>query len=30
MFHKLHFLGMNGDLGDRVRGVGGETWKGCE
>ena len=30
MFHKLHVLGMNGDLLDRVREVGSETWKGCE
>ena len=22
--------GMNGDLWDRVRGLGRETWKGCE
>ena len=29
-FHKLHILGMNGDLWDRVRGLGSETWKGCE
>ena len=28
MFHKLHVLGMNGDLLDRVRGLGSETWKG--
>ena len=30
MFHKLHFIGMNNDLSDRVREVGSETWKGCE
>ena len=29
-FHKLHFPGMNDDLWDRVRGLGSETWKGCE
>ena len=29
-FHKLHVIGLNGDLWDRVRGVGNETWKGCE
>ena len=29
-FHKLHVLGMNDDLWDRVCGVGSETWKGCE
>ena len=30
MFDKLHVLGMNDDLWDRVRGVGCEIWKGCE
>ena len=30
MFHKLHVLGMNDDLWDKVRGLGSETWKGCE
>ena len=30
MFHKLHVLGMNDDLWDRVRGLGNETWKGCK
>ena len=30
MLLKLHFLGMNDDLWDRVRGLGSETWKGCE
>ena len=30
MLHKLHVLGMNDDLWDRVRGLGSETWKGCE
>ena len=29
-FHKLHVLGMNNDLQDRVRGLDSETWKGCE
>ena len=29
-FHKLHVLGMNDDLWDRVRKVGSESWKGCE
>ena len=29
-FHKLHVLGMNDDLWDRVHGLGSETWKGCE
>ena len=29
-FHKLHVLGMNDDLWDRVRGLGSKTWKGCE
>ena len=29
-FHKLHVLGMNDDLWDKVRGIGSETWKGCE
>ena len=28
MFQKLHALGMNNDLWDRVRGLGSETWKG--
>ena len=28
MFHKLHVLGMNDDLWDRVREVDSETWKG--
>ena len=26
---KLHVLGKNDDLWDRVRGLGSETWKGC-
>ena len=29
-FHKLHVLGMNDDLWDKVRELGSETWKGCE
>ena len=29
-FHKLHVVGMNDDLWDKVRGLGSETWKGCE
>ena len=29
-FHKLHVLGINDDLWDRVCGLGSETWKGCE
>ena len=29
-FHKLHVLGMNDNLWDRVHEVGNETWKGCE
>ena len=29
-FHKLHVLGMNDDLWDRVRGLGSEIWKGRE
>ena len=28
--HKLHVLGMNDDLWDRVCGLGSGTWKGCE
>ena len=28
--HKLHVLGMNDNLWDRVRGLGSGTWKGCE
>ena len=28
--HKLHALGMNDDLWDKVRGLDSETWKGCE
>ena len=30
MIHKLHVLGMNDDLWDRVRRLGSETWKGSE
>ena len=30
MFHKLHVLGMNDDLWDRVCGLDSETLKGCE
>ena len=30
IFYKLHVLGMNDDLWDRVFDVGHETWKGCE
>ena len=30
IFHKLHILGMNDDLWGRVRGLGSETWKGCD
>ena len=29
-FHKLHVLGMNDDLWDRVCGLSSETWLGCE
>ena len=29
-FHKLHVLGMNDDLWNKVCGLGSETWKGCE
>ena len=29
-FHKLHVLGMNDDLRDQARGLGSETWQGCE
>ena len=29
-FLKLHVLGMNDDLWDRVRELGSETWKGRE
>ena len=29
-FLKLHVLGMNEDLWDRVCRLGSETWKGCE
>ena len=30
MFHKLHVLGMNDALWDRVHGLGSETWKKCK
>ena len=30
MFLKLHVPWMNYDLWDRVRGLGSETWRGCE
>ena len=30
MLYKLHVLGMNDDLWDKVRGLGSGTWKGCE
>ena len=29
-FHRLHVLGMNDNLWDRVLGLGSETWSGCE
>ena len=29
-FHKLHVLGINDNLRDRVRGLGSETWKEYE
>ena len=29
-FHKLHVLGKDDDLWDGVRGLGSDTWKGCE
>ena len=29
-FHKLHVIGMNDHLWDRVLGLGSETWKECE
>ena len=29
-FHKLHVLGMNDDLWDKVIGLGSEIWKRCE
>ena len=28
--NRLLVLGMNGDLWDKIRGLGSETWKGCE
>ena len=30
MFHKLHVIGMNDDLWDKVCRLGSEIWKGCE
>ena len=30
IFHKLHVLGMNDDLWDKVCGLCSETWKGGE
>ena len=30
MFHKLHVLGMNDDLWDKICILGSETWKGFE
>ena len=30
MLYKLHVLGMNDGLWDKVRGLGSETWKGCK
>ena len=30
MFHELHIPRMDDDLWDRARGLGSETWKGCE
>ena len=29
-FHELHVLWRNDDLWDKVRGLGSESWKGCE
>ena len=29
-FHKLHALGINVDLWDKVGTLGSETWEGCE
>ena len=29
MFHKLHAIGKNGDLWDKVCGLGSETWQWC-
>ena len=28
--NELHVIGRKYDLWDRVRGLGSETWKGCE
>ena len=30
VLHKLHVLGMNDNLWDRVHRIGSKTWKGCE
>ena len=30
MLHKLHVLGINDNMWDRVCGLGSEAWKGCE
>ena len=30
MFHKLHIIGMNDNLWDRVLGSGSETWEGFQ
>ena len=30
MFHKLHVVGINDNLWNRVCGLGSETWKGCQ
>ena len=29
-FYELHVLWVNDELWDRARGLGSETWKGCE
>ena len=29
-FHQLHVLEMNDDFWDKLRGLGNETWNGCE
>ena len=29
-FHKLHVIGTNDDLWDKIRGLDSETWKRCE
>ena len=30
MSNELHVLGINDDFWDKVRGLGSETWKGCD